>query len=303
MKKDVLLSTLLGLTPPPNARRTPFGLSPLLQPLGSPPPPPDLKRVLPPPPGWRKFHSLGSPLSLTASALRVKGAIRKAASGDIKRGLVLPDADDLGLAEGRQLRVAILYADLRGFSSMIVTSPKRSSLVVLEVFVSEMARLASLFHGEVVDCAGDRILAAFPQPPLDRSLKPVHRAVACGLWMQTVMDKVIVPQLRSQGYSSLSCGIGIDHGTVVVARVGIRNRNKLVFLGSPAVVAAKLEEAARPGETLMSPAVYSNRPSYLNAANKWVITPYSPLGSPEYYRTSCIFTGERPPPADRIFSP
>ncbi len=293
--KDDLLSKLLGLTPPPNARRRSFGLSPFSQPSGPPPPTPDLKPVLPPPPGWRKFRLLGSPLSLTASTFRVKGSIRKAASGDIKRGLVLPDPDDLGLAEGRQLRVAILYADLRGFSSMVVTSPKRSSLVVLEVFVSEMARLASLFRGEVVDCAGDRILAAFPQPLFDRSLKSVHRAVACGLWMQTVMDKVITPQLSSQGYSSLSCGIGIDHGTVVVARVGIRNRNKLIFLGSPAVVAAKLEEAAGPGETLMSPAVYSNRPSYLNAANNWVITPHPPLGSPQYYKTSCVFTGESPP--------
>ncbi len=295
--KDDLLSKLLGLTPPPNARRRSFGLSPFPQPLGPPPPPPDLKRVLPVPPGLRRFRSLGPPLSLAASTLRVKGAIRKAVGGDIKRGFVLPDADDLGLAAGRQLSVAILYADLRGFSPMVITSPKRSVLVLLEAFVSEMTRIASAFYGQVVDCAGDRILAAFPQPFFDGSLKLVHRAVTCGLWMQTIMDKVIIPQLRSQGYSSLSCGIGIDYGTVVVARVGIRNKNKLVFLGPPAVVAAKLEEAAGPGETLMSPAVYSNRPSYLNAANNWVITPHPALGSPQYYKTSCVFTRESPPTA------
>lgn len=293
---DDLLKRLLRLHKPPKTLRERVALTPILPPLGFRAPLPQLKPLLPPPKRVSKPRSLTAPMDLNLSRFRVRAAIRKAVGGEITRGIILPDPDTLGLTDGRRLSVAILYADLRGFSTMVVTSPKRSALVILQAFVSEMTRITSTYHGDVVDCAGDRILAAFPQRLLDRTTRTIHNAVTCALWMQTVMARVIVPELSSRGYPGLSCGIGVDYGPVVVARVGIRNRNRLVFLGPPAVIAAKLEEAAEPGETLMSQTVYRNRPQYLSEANNWIIRA-RPERSPECYSTTHIFADEVAPQA------
>jgi class 3 adenylate cyclase len=107
--------------------------------------------------------------------------------------------------------------------------------------------------------------------------------------MQTVMALAVVPELEAHGYPGPSCGIGIDYGEVVVARVGIRNRNTLVFIGEPAVRAAKLEDEAQSGEILLTPLVYRYRPHYLTPENGWDITAYPQPEAAEYYGVRGIF--------------
>ena len=110
------------------------------------------------------------------------------------------------------------------------------------------------------------------------------------------MSKVVIPELTTKGYNKISCGIGIDYGSVVVARVGIRNRNKLVFLGTPAVHAAKLEDIAAPGTVVVSKTVYDYRPLYLNSANGWEFVEGPPGGTAEWYSCASVFLDESPPP-------
>lgn len=276
----------------PNLNRSPVQPPPRYIPL------PELISRIAPPPSTPTLTGRGTatPLDLGISRRRVRGLIKRTAQGNISGlGRALPDADSLGLGDGRQLRAAILYADLRGFSSLVVSSAKRATLVILDTFVSEMTRIASAFHGEVVDCAGDRILAAFWRPVGDASPQPIRDAVTCGLWMQTVMSKVIIPELTASGYREISCGVGIDYGSVVVARVGIRNRNKLVFLGRPAVYAAKLEEIATSGTVVVSKVVHDYRPAYLSSTNRWTFVGGPPGRTTEWYSCAQIFQGERPP--------
>lgn len=271
---------------PPTVK--PYTLVPAPQTLGRLPSPPP---VLPPIPTRAKPR-----LNLAVSKARIRREVQRTRHGKITTfGRVLPSLDALGLSDGRQLRAAIFYSDLRGFTNLVTTSPSRSTLVVLSTFVSEMSRIAAYFKGEVVDCAGDRILVAFWRSAADMSVQPIHDAVTCAFWMQTVMSKAMIPELASKGYAGLSCGIGIDYGTVVVARVGIRNRNKLVFLGTPAVRAAKLEESAAPGQVLISPLVFENRPNYLNQANGWELTPVPLVGRAICYCCNQIFSGQEPP--------
>ncbi len=261
------------------------------------PPPQTLGRLPSPPPVLPPIPTRAKPrLDLTVSRARIRREVQHAKQGNISTfGRVLPSMDALGLSDGRQLRAAIFYSDLRGFTDLVTTSPNRSTLIVLSTFVSEMSRIAAYFKGEVVDCAGDRILVAFWRPATDISVRPIHDAVTCALWMQTVMSKIMIPELASKGYPGLSCGIGVDYGTVVVARVGIRNRNKLVFLGTPAVQAAKLEESAAPGQVLLSPLIFENRPSYLNQVNGWDLKPVALAGRAACYCCNQIFREQEPP--------
>jgi len=233
--------------------------------------------------------------NLKDSYTRIASTLGKSVSSEIIKGRELPDIDDIDLAAGRSLKAAILYNDLRGFSQMIASNPDRRSLLVLDSFVSEMTRITSEFHGVVVDCAGDRIMSVFCRPHNDTSVRPIHEAVICAFWMQTVVYRVLNPILNQIKLPSISCGIGIDYGQVTVARVGIRNRNKLVFLGNAANWAAKIEDIAGAGETNISTTVHRNLPNFMTPANKWYFSPKPSVENPSWYTCNLMFSDNIPP--------
>ncbi len=233
--------------------------------------------------------------SIQNSKRRITNCLRLSGEGEITKGRELPEPDNLALAEGRRLEAAILYNDLRGFSQLVATTPRRQVLRVLDAFISEMAHAAKEMKGEVVDCAGDRVMAVFWLPFGNRDITPIHNAILCAFWMQTIVTRALNPVLRNLTLPGLECGIGIDYGTVVVARVGIRNRNKMVFLGNAANWAALLESYAKPGQTVLSDYVYKHKPIYMTEAKGWFFDPWPERQNPLYYASTCIFKNDVPP--------
>jgi len=226
--------------------------------------------------------------NVAISRRRIFVALSQAAEGDITEGRVLPSLDTIPLANGRRLKVAVLYNDLKGFTGLVAGLPKKKTLAILHAFVSEMTRVASEYGGEVVDCAGDRIMAVFWRPHNNNDRQPIYDALCCGFWMQTVMERAFKDVLVKKGLPSVSCGIGIDYGDVIVTRVGIRNRNKLVLLGNAANFAAKLEDDATEGQTVITPVIYNNRPFFMTVDNGWSFQAH-PEVNPICYLSNNIF--------------
>jgi len=242
----------------------------------------------------QKLYSQMPPKSVTIkeSYNRMVANFKKAADGDITKGRELPKLEDIGLADGRALQAGILYCDLRGYSALVSKHPKKKIILILDTFVTEMTRIAADFGGAVVDCAGDRIMAVFSKPHGDYSVQPIHKSVTCAFWMQTIIQKGLSPILKSMSFPEISCGIGIDYGPVVITRVGIRNNNKLVFLGDAANWAAKIEDIAEPGETNMSVTVYEHKPAFMTTAKGWECLPKPNSTNPAWYSCKSYFAGD-----------
>jgi adenylate cyclase len=227
--------------------------------------------------------------NLAVSKRRISLSLSQADESDITDGRILPSLDQISLAGGRRLKAAILYSDLKGFTNLVASTHKKKTLAILHAFVSEMTRVTSEYCGEVVDCAGDRIMAVFWRPHNNNDCQPIHDALCCGFWMQTVMDRAFREVLVQKGLPPITCGIGIDYGDVIVTRVGIRNRNKLVLLGNAANYAAKLEDSASGGQTVISSAIYSNRPAFMTVENGWVFNVNSSANQPVFYYSNSVF--------------
>jgi len=208
---------------------------------------------------------------------------------EVKDGRVMPSIDDLAIMEGRRVNAAFVYSDLHGFTKLIATQPENKSFVFLHTFVEVASRLTKFHEGQVVDCAGDRVLSVFHRSPGDHSHEPVRDAINFALYLQTAFDRVIGPAFASGGLGQLSLGIGIDYGPAVVGCVGIRNGKKIVFLGEPANRAAKLQEKAGACETIWSFDVEYRKPSYLAAVNGWNIQPELLGDNTLIYRTKCVY--------------
>jgi class 3 adenylate cyclase len=112
--------------------------------------------------------------------------------------------------------------------------------------------------------------------------------VTFALFLQTAFSRVIGPAFAA-GLGRLSLGVGIDYGAAVVGCVGIRNNKKIVFFGDAANKAAKLQEMAGAGETIMSYDTEIRKPTYLDSTNGWNLRRESMEDGSTILRTSNIF--------------
>jgi class 3 adenylate cyclase len=185
----------------------------------------------------------------------------------VAEGRVIPKLEDLAVMEGRQIEAAFVYTDLDSFSKTVATQPTKVSFVMLQAFVELVTRITAHYGGAVVDFAGDRLLSVFHRPAKNFSAEPVHEAVTAAFWIQTMLQSC-AGVFAEYGISAPKVGIGIDYGSVTVGCVGFRNNKRLFFLGDAANNAAKLQDIAGPGETVISHRAFLRKPDYLN---RWVV--------------------------------
>jgi class 3 adenylate cyclase len=150
-------------------------------------------------------------------------------------------SDVLRLGGTRQ-RVAILFTDLRGFTSLSEDANPESLVRELNEYFEHMVGVVRQ-HGGVVDkYIGDSIMAVFGAPtPRDDDAARAIRAAA-GL-----RDALVhLNTLRQQrGLPPLAHGVGVHVGDVVAGNIGTADRAQYTVIGDAVNVAARLESATK----------------------------------------------------------
>lgn len=177
-------------------------------------------------------------------------------------GRAVPDDADLTIGTGRQLSLTVMFIDISGFSSR----PSRTSaeqelmLRVLNLFMSEMIKIAEDYGGYVEKNTGDGLMAYFENKAEANATK---RAVGCALTMIAANEYLITPILRASGVAPLEFRTSMDHGSVTVARIGAAQRfNSNVAIGSVANFASKMLANVKPGEIGLGAGAYGELPEY-----------------------------------------
>jgi class 3 adenylate cyclase len=138
-------------------------------------------------------------------------------------------------SEERKL-ATVLFADLVGSTELGEQDPERTR-ALLERFYDAMASEIAAAGGTVEKFVGDAVMAAFGAPAAqeDHAERALHSALA----MQRSLSELFA--------GSLALRIGVNTGDVVVSRP----REGSSFVTGDAVnVAARLEQAAEPGQIL-----------------------------------------------------
>jgi class 3 adenylate cyclase len=148
-------------------------------------------------------------------------------------------SDDASPAGGDERKLAtILFADLVGFTELASSQDAERTRVVLDRFYDAMAEEIASAGGTVEKFAGDAVMAVFGVPVAQED--HVERALHAALAMQR--------RLEYHFGDRLSLRIGVNTGEVIVGRA----RAQSSFVTGDAVnVAARLEQGAEPGETLV----------------------------------------------------
>ena len=158
-----------------------------------------------------------------------------------------------GAAELRSQRkiVTVFFADLRGFTSFSDRVEPEEVMATLSQFHEAMGRRIAEFAGTVERFTGDGIMVFF-NDPVDQ---PDHaqRAVSMALGIEEDVGRLREEWTR-KGYE-IDVGMGIHTGYATCGFIGYEGRRDYGVIGNVTNLAARLSDAAGPGEILITAGV------------------------------------------------
>jgi adenylate cyclase len=153
---------------------------------------------------------------------------------------------------GERLEVALLFCDLRGFTTMAESLEPGQVRDVLNAYYRAVTRIVFDHGGTVMQYVGDEVFAVFGAPIPDPAC--AARAVQCARAMQEEAPR-LGARLAEAKLPPVGYGIGVHLGEVVAAHVGNDIRRQYAVVGDTVNVGSRLCSRARAGEVVLSEAV------------------------------------------------
>jgi class 3 adenylate cyclase/CheY-like chemotaxis protein len=177
----------------------------------------------------------------------------------LKRYLSPQVAEELiteGTTVGRVKRknLTVFFTDIRGFTNTAEETEPEDLLEILNRYFSEMVQIVFDYGGIVGKFMGDGIMGFIGDPY--ECPDHAERAVKMALDMQSRV-KLLSEEWPFNDILSLGIGIGINTGYVTVGNVGSPLHMDYTTVGKNVNLAARLEQEAKPGQTLISQRTYS----------------------------------------------
>jgi adenylate cyclase len=152
-------------------------------------------------------------------------------------------------AGGSKCKLSVLFADLRGFTSLSERLDPSELIETMNGYFHRMVD-AVFQHGGTLDkFIGDAVMA-FWGAPLSRPDDAI-RSIRCALEMQKQLRQLNETR-RAAGRPPLEMGIGLHCGEAVVGNVGSDKRLEYTALGSTVNIAARIEDRSEPNTVLIS---------------------------------------------------
>ena len=186
---------------------------------------------------------------------KVKSAMGKYMSQDVMKRIVM-HIDNLELG-GKKATVTVLFADIRGFTSMSEKMTAQEVSEILNEYFTEMEPIITKYNGIINKFIGDAVMAIFGEPIQDKN--HAQNAVKCGYEMLQKV-KELQNKWAKEGKPKIEIGIGINTGEVFVGNIGSINRMEYTVIGDTVNLASRLESYNKVYKTkmLISSSTYEN---------------------------------------------
>lgn len=156
---------------------------------------------------------------------------------------------------GEKSEVTILLSDIRGFTHTTANMDPQEIVDMLNDYFPPLVQAIFQHDGTIDKFVGDAILAVFGSPEADPHQH--EKAVFAALAMQEAMKRVNTRR-KEAGEVTCEIGIGIHCGEVLHGFVGAAERLEFTVIGDAVNKAARYCDGAKPGEVLISPAVFEH---------------------------------------------
>src|ERR1700675_823617 len=153
--------------------------------------------------------------------------------------------------EGERKLVTVLFADLRGSLELLVDRDPEEARALLDPVLERMMEAVHRYEGTVSQILGDGVMAIFGAPLAheDHALRACYAA----LRMKEAVHAYAEELRRRQGVP-VQIRVGLNSGEVVVGSLGGDFLVEYTAIGQNAHLAARMEQIAQPGTTLVTAA-------------------------------------------------
>ncbi len=152
---------------------------------------------------------------------------------------------------GVNQKVSILFADIRGFTTLSENMPPEKVVELLNEYFTRVTDVVFDFGGTLDKYLGDGIMALFGAPISKGN--DASNAVRAAITLQRLMQQ-LNRDAPSRGWPQLKIGVGINTGVVTAGNIGSPRRIDYTVIGDPVNVASRLMSHASGGEILISAA-------------------------------------------------
>lgn len=167
---------------------------------------------------------------------KIQNAMGKYISHDVMQNVVR-NIDELKLG-GKRSNVTVLFADIRGFTSMSENMSAEEVSVILNEYFTEIEPIITKYNGVINKFIGDAIMAIFGEPIQDKN--HALNAVKCANAMLEKVDELQIKWLK-EGKPKIEIGVGINTGDAFVGNIGSETRLEYTVIGDMVNLASRIE--------------------------------------------------------------
>jgi class 3 adenylate cyclase len=166
---------------------------------------------------------------------RLYRTLEKSVGANIMNKLL--NTDEQILKQGQTYNVAILFCDLRGFTSLGESASAEEIILFLNVYFADISSVISEHNGIINKFMGDAVLAIFG---LESDGNPVEDAVNASLAIIKHSTDFYMPNAMHP-----ESGVGIDFGSVIGGTIGSEERYEYTIIGDAVNKASRLESLSK----------------------------------------------------------
>jgi adenylate cyclase len=191
-----------------------------------------------------EFSAMAAAIAAMARGLRERDTIKRAFSGYISRQVLetIIEKGELPELKGERRRITVLFADIRGFTTLSEGMTPEDVVEMLNKFFDRMVEVLTRHKGTIDKFLGDGIMVIFGAP-LDDPYQEQH-AVLAAIEMQKELHN-LCNDWETNGRQPLKMGIGINSGIAVVGNIGSADHMEYTAVGDTVNLAARLESATK----------------------------------------------------------
>lgn len=192
---------------------------------------------------------------------KIQSAMSKYISKDVMQNVV-QNIDSIKLG-GKRAEVTVLFADIRGFTSISEQLSAVEVTKILNEYFSALVPIIEEHKGILNKFMGDAILAIFGEPIVDNN-HPLNAVLCANKMLKKV--RALQEKWILEGKPKIEIGIGISTGEVFVGNIGSETRLEYTVIGDTVNTASRIENYNKVYRTnfLISEETYSRVQKYVD---------------------------------------